>query len=154
MAYCAYCGASVDKETEICMKCGCRTYKKPTTSDKCQVLRIISLVFMIMGCGAWVFCALMVAGGMFVVGNMTTIVALIFDPTYSDMSIFFIGLAIALCCLLPLIWSIPMTVHYFKSMKNKKTVGIAFKICVLIFVNLIAGILMLCDKNNSKNIIQ
>ncbi len=47
--------------------------------------------------------------------------------------------------LIPLIWMIPMTVSYWKACEQKRDVSVAFKICTLIFVNTIAGILMLCD---------
>lgn len=47
--------------------------------------------------------------------------------------------------LIPLCWTIPMTVHYWKAVENKTPVGIGFKVCTLIFVSLIAGVLMLCD---------
>lgn len=49
------------------------------------------------------------------------------------------------CFLFPLAWTIPMTVHYWKN----RTVGTGFKVCSLIFVNTVAGILMLCDNQNS-----
>lgn len=45
--------------------------------------------------------------------------------------------------LIPLCWTIPMTVKYFKSVKAGKDVSTGFKVCTLIFVSLIAGILML-----------
>lgn len=47
--------------------------------------------------------------------------------------------------LLPLAWLIPMTVVYFRRTREGGNVGLGFKICTLLFVNLIAGILMLCD---------
>ena len=47
-----------------------------------------------------------------------------------------------------LAWCIPMTVVYFKKLKNRQPIGMGFKICSLLFVNTIAGILMLCDKDN------
>ncbi len=50
--------------------------------------------------------------------------------------------------LIPLIWMIPMTVTYWKACEQKKDVSVAFKVCTLIFVNMIAGILMLCDSIN------
>lgn len=50
--------------------------------------------------------------------------------------------------LIPLAWCIPMTLHYIQLKKDNQPVGTGFKICVLLFVNLIAGILMLCDKDN------
>lgn len=48
--------------------------------------------------------------------------------------------------ILPLAWCIPMTVVYFNKVKNNEKVGIGFKVCSLLFVSLIAGILMLCDE--------
>jgi uncharacterized membrane protein YvbJ len=50
--------------------------------------------------------------------------------------------------IIPLLWTIPMTVHYFTSCKEKRPVGIGFKVCTLIFVSLIAGILMLVDNQD------
>ena len=46
--------------------------------------------------------------------------------------------------LFPLAWTIPMTVHYWKN----RNVGTGFKVCSLLFVNTIAGILMLCDNQD------
>ncbi len=50
--------------------------------------------------------------------------------------------------LIPLCWTIPMTVHYFKKVNNHEDVGVGFKVCSLLFVSLIAGIMMLCDSEN------
>ena len=46
--------------------------------------------------------------------------------------------------LFPLAWCIPMTVHLFHEKKNGHVVGIAFKVCTLLFVSAISGILLLC----------
>ena len=54
------------------------------------------------------------------------------------LSTVFMGFA-----LIPLAWCIPMTVIYCKKVNNNEPVGIGFKICSLLFVSLIAGILML-----------
>ncbi len=48
--------------------------------------------------------------------------------------------------IIPLAWCLPMTIHYFKAVKNNQPVSTGFKVCALLFVNTIAGILMLCDK--------
>jgi uncharacterized membrane protein YvbJ len=48
--------------------------------------------------------------------------------------------------IIPLAWTIPMTVIYFKKIKNGEQISTAFKVCSLLFVSLVAGILMLCDK--------
>ena len=50
---------------------------------------------------------------------------------------------------IPLCWVVPMTVVYNNSINGMRPpVGLAFKICALLFASLIAGILMLCDNNN------
>ena len=51
--------------------------------------------------------------------------------------------------LLPLAWTIPMTISYNGKIKNKQHVSTSFKVCTLLFVSLIAGIIMLCDKDNN-----
>lgn len=50
--------------------------------------------------------------------------------------------------LIPLAWCIPMTVTYFNKVKNNQPVGTGFKVCCLLFVSLLGGIFMLCDKEN------
>lgn len=54
---------------------------------------------------------------------------------------------ISVIYLIPLAWAIPMTVHYWKAVKNNRPVGTAFKVCTLLFINTVSGILMLCDKD-------
>ena len=49
--------------------------------------------------------------------------------------------------LFPLCWCIPMTISYFNHVRDRQPVSVGFKICSLLFVNLIAGILMLCDSD-------
>lgn len=50
---------------------------------------------------------------------------------------------------IPLCWVVPMTVVYNNSINGMRPpVGLAFKICALLFASLITGILMLCDNNN------
>ena len=48
-------------------------------------------------------------------------------------------------CLIGLAWCLPMTLSYFKKVKSGEPIGIGFKVCTLLFVSLISGILMLCD---------
>ncbi len=50
--------------------------------------------------------------------------------------------------LLPLAWCIPMTVSYFKKVKNNQPISTGFKVCSLLFVSMLGGIFMLCDKDN------
>ena len=50
--------------------------------------------------------------------------------------------------ILPLAWCIPMTVSIFNSFKNKTPISTGMKVCTLLFVNMIAGICLLCMNNN------
>lgn len=47
--------------------------------------------------------------------------------------------------LIPLIWCVPMTVIYFRKLKNEEPIGLAFKICCLLFVSTISGVIMLIE---------
>lgn len=53
-----------------------------------------------------------------------------------------IGLGIFL---IPLAWCIPMTIKVYKAYKGEETLTTGFNVCVLLFVDLIAGILLLVD---------
>lgn len=46
--------------------------------------------------------------------------------------------------IIPLAWCIPITVSIFNKMRNKQPISTGLKVCTLIFVNLIAGICLLC----------
>lgn len=59
-----------------------------------------------------------------------------------------ISIVISGIAIIPLCWTIPMTVHYFKSIKEHEPVSIAFKICTLLFINVIPGVLMLVDEKH------
>ena len=49
--------------------------------------------------------------------------------------------------LIPLAWTIPMTVIYCKRIKEGKPISMGFKICSLLFVSLLGGIFMILDKD-------
>ena len=52
-------------------------------------------------------------------------------------------IAAAFAFLIPLIWAIPMTVHAFRKINDGEPMGVGFKVCTLLFLNMIAGILLL-----------
>jgi hypothetical protein len=56
----------------------------------------------------------------------------------------------AVFSLLALAWRIPMTVHVFRSRANGTPIGTGFKVCTLLFVSFIGGILLLIDKSNKQ----
>ena len=55
--------------------------------------------------------------------------------------------------IIPLFWCIPMTVKAFHSLDNGEPMTLGFKICSLLFVNMIAGICMLCINDEGKAIL-
>ncbi len=46
--------------------------------------------------------------------------------------------------IIPLFWCIPLTVSVFNKFKTGEEITVGTKICVLLFVNMIAGICLLC----------
>ena len=52
--------------------------------------------------------------------------------------------------LIPLAWCIPMLSSYSNKIEKGEPISIGFKVCILIFVSLVAGILLLCDKENQQ----
>lgn len=54
-----------------------------------------------------------------------------------------IGIASVGWSIIPLAWCIPMTVHIFKKFKAKEPFSLGFKICTLLFLSMVAGILLL-----------
>jgi len=53
--------------------------------------------------------------------------------------------------LIPLIWMVPMTIHAFHKADNNEEYGIGFSICSLIFVDAVAGILMIIRDTYKTN---
>ena len=59
-----------------------------------------------------------------------------------------IGCIIEGWTLAALAWCIPMTISIFHSLRDRRPVSLAMKICTLLFVSRIAGILLLCMSEN------
>ncbi len=103
-------------------------------TSKSKNLQLATKIFLIIGCALCLFYVLYMA-----------------EQISADNKAEGINFPTWICifCLLPLAWKIPMTVSYFKKTKNNYEISIAFKICALLFVDPIAGILMLCDNKNN-----
>ena len=120
MKYCSKCGAELLDEAVICPSCGCSTEEKKPRNKK---LLVAALVFMIITCVAQVLNIMMNYG--------------------EESEIFLIALSTGIVSLLI---AIPMTIALGAKIKKEKPIGTGFKVCTLLFVNIIAGILLLCDK--------
>lgn len=102
---------------------------------------IAAQVLMILTCVGYGILVMIVALVTLLTGDLMTTAEVVIVPILAS-----------LIYLLPLAWVIPMTVVYTKSIKKGKDVSIAFKICTLLFVSLIAGVLMLCDTRGDYKI--
>ena len=49
--------------------------------------------------------------------------------------------------IIPLAWTIPMLINFNCKLETNEKISVGFKVCVLLFVSTIAGILLLCDKD-------
>lgn len=124
MKYCTYCGKEIDDDSAFCPNCGC----------KVETPIVIQNV---------------------VNGNSQTktnnvnglaIAAIIFMVLGCFINAYgYSGYGYAI---LPFLWGIPMTVYYIIMVATGKKVSKGFKICSLLFVSLLGGIFMLCDKEH------
>ena len=72
------------------------------------------------------------------------------NDTLSQIALIFmiIGCVVGAFAIIPLCWMIPMTVALNSKMKNHEPIGIGFKVCTLVFVSTVAGILLLCKTDD------
>lgn len=123
--YCPNCGKELNDSEKFCPNCGksitatVNNYNDITVAHP-QGIGVI-LAFMIVSC---------VLSGLLSIG---------YGNTGNN-----IGLSIAFCSLF---WKIPMTIHFKNFTNARLKVSTGFKVCTLIFVSLVSGIIMLCNKD-------
>ena len=162
MKICSHCQTQNFDINEVCSKCKQpltvkSTFSAPqvtaiyqqTTRPNNSVTRkesdlsVAAKVFMIITCaslglsliGAVVFWIVMLILAQKTPSLETSILVI---TSFMYVAVFFIGECV----------SFAMTKSYFTKISKKRPIGTAFKICMLLFVNLVAGILLLCDKGN------
>ena len=129
--FCPICGKELDEDANFCPACGNPTTKPDNESyfdydnyrnhtERPQGIGII-MAFMIISCCIY---------GL----SSVTLLAAGFGAT-------------ALIYLIPLCWQIPMTAHFSNCANAGLKVSTAFKVCTLLFVSIISGIIMLCNKD-------
>lgn len=146
---CKRCGAQVETDVVFCPKCGTPTADVPVQTQpvihRPTGLQNTAKAFMVIAC----------------IIEAISIIPLLFFPSVLGYIAYYIeyyfgivlpalmtsSIASFLIAIAPLLWMIPMTVSYGKKITSGEKVGVGFKLCTLLFVNLISGILMLCDKN-------
>lgn len=148
--YCSNCGKEINDYVTFCPLCGAKVghenrmemplYQKSENSNK--TLYTVAMVFSI------ITIATSIITSIFLI--ICGLVSLrIYDT--SDSEVFSIAISyivIAVLALVTLIYRIPMTITISKAIKNKTSLSVAFKVCTLLFLNVISGILLLCASEN------
>lgn len=153
MKYCSKCGNELMDEAVFCPKCGCavngaainvdlqQEQSTPHESTMSTLAKVFMIISVVISGFELIFSAFM---------GSVSFPLLFYYSSYDDE----MAGATALIVILVLITlasffaHLIMTIVYFKKLKRGEPIGTAFKVCSLIFVSLVAGILMLCDKDN------
>lgn len=142
--YCTHCGAELKEGADVCLNCGRRVMgpphcPPPARSNTNNVLATIAKVFMVLTCASCGMSALscLISG--------LTLMSVVY-ATEESVALGVTSIVMAVCSLIALAWCIPLTVHVFRRTKNHEPIPTATKVCILIFVNIISGILLLCMK--------
>lgn len=72
------------------------------------------------------------------------------NPTMITLSKVFmvLGSIVMGFMIIPLVWCVPMTIHYWRKVDNGENVSLTFKICTLLFCSFLGGIFMIFDHTN------
>ena len=149
--FCSHCGKEIDSEAVICIGCGCavpnygqkksknkNTLPQTTSTSNVSGLKTAALVLCYISIAALALGSVGVA--IYLIGLYTSVTPSIFSLMLPYYAPYFFS------CLIPLAWEIPMVIVLSDKIKNGKPISTGFKVCTLLFVNTVAGILLLCDK--------
>ena len=140
MKYCSKCGNQINENAVICPKCGCIIDNsiinhKSSPSKNIGGLKIAAGIFMIIRA---------ILSGLALIPLFAYLPVLAYYGGYS----YGFGLTLVLLIDVPLIITqIAMTIVYWRRVNDREPIGLGFKICSLLFVSLVGGILMLCDRD-------
>ena len=101
-------------------------------SDSTNTMEDVAKAFLIISCGVAVF---------------LLIDCILFWSIGTFRTIYLVGVIL---CVTYLLWSIPMTIIYFRKINKGEQIPLIYKICATIFVNPVSGILMLIDNKEIK----
>ncbi len=135
MKYCSKCGAQLPDDAIFCSTCGHATEPQPNQQTQnpdqtplwAQQPNQTPL---------WAQPPMRTANS----GLVTAAKVLMILGTII-MALYTFGIALA--------WCLPMTISYFRRTQDGRPISTGFKVCTLLFVSMIAGILMLCDNSNN-----
>lgn len=162
--YCTNCGNELKEGADFCVNCGCRVGRSaPEAQDanKNKTIETVAKVFMVLACVALGVCAIMCGIISLILATAPNVLSAEeladivtgaseglkdADPNDVLLICIIVYTVLAVSTLIPLAWCIPLTVIVFKRTKVGAPISTAMKVCILIFVNIIAGILLLCRK--------
>lgn len=126
--YCPYCGATLPADAKFCIGCG----RQQTTEHVVAVeaptrhrmtgLQVATLIVQLLYIGAWLV------------------------PSMIYAIIWPLGFLLFIPFLVPAGISIATLVAWYNRIRQGKSIELSFRILVILFVNLIAGIMMCFDK--------
>ena len=158
MKFCVSCGEEILDDAVVCVKCGCSqevyTYNNINHCYKCgKSVENTDVNFDVCpSCGvnispkvnsglkvAKIFMLIRVFDSI-----LSALISIILISATNDLTglIYFFGSVISLC------WICPMTTHVDRQAKYGGEISTGFKVCVLFFVSLIAGIILLCVRTD------
>lgn len=150
MKNCVYCGEEIEDGADVCPNCGGKVGDGASVGETTKrdiILTRAAEILMIIAC-AISFIAGIIFLIMAIVGVANGVYFLEFDVSEADKELIesaYIAacVTVAIVGLVPLAYGIPMTVHVFKADKEGKPLSTAFKVCTLILMSVIPGILLL-----------
>ena len=170
MKYCSKCGWEMQDEEKFCRNCGTESSVTPTatyyddtppkTLNKTmqtiiKILLVVAIISVIWNAGECLLNAFAVsAGGLDAARDLfadspETVDALLELTGDADALIEILKIVFIACgvfALIPLCWVLPMRKKILKAMKEGTTLSAGFKICTLLFVNFLTGLLLLFSK--------
>ena len=149
--FCHNCGKEVNDNAVVCIHCGCSLNSKSVNAVGSHVAPKKQFC---PHCGqevngdavVCIHCGCSLNSPSLWNGQTNDNQAVISDGLKIALKIFMIIACVvgAFPFIIPLAWTIPLTVHVFNQLNSNQPIKTGVKVCVLIFCSLIAGILLLC----------
>lgn len=150
--YCTKCGTKNLDSSNYCSKCGANLHyqesvvleepifkNEPKYDNSYKQYKSYKGSSNTLATVAFVFCILEIVA--YVLLSLLYLILAIVDGTP-------LLLIYTVIYLIPLAWTIPLTVKVYRYRNDNTELSVGTKVVILIFVNLIFGILLLCDGNN------
>lgn len=144
-AYCPNCGHPIRKPQQNVPQENQQDYKISSTDEMLVLIAKIFGLLNIIGS---------IIGGCLIIVIAITIISSAPSkgtvPANANQLIGGVWMVFGIISILSIAWQIPMECHMWSNGYKKAGLSTGFKICVMLFFNLVSGILLLCMSPNSK----